>query len=44
MDAGARALISRLMREVQLLRDDPPPGVAAWPVSEVNITRFEART
>jgi ubiquitin-protein ligase len=42
-EGGTRALMNRLMKEVQLLREDPPPGVAAWPVSEMDITKFEAR-
>lgn len=38
--AGAR--LHRLARELQLLRTDPPPGVAAWPVDEADVTRFHA--
>lgn len=38
--AGAR--LHRLARELELLRTDPPPGVAAWPVDEADISRFHA--
>jgi len=36
------ARFSRLARELELLRNDPPPGVAAWPVDEANLSRFHA--
>jgi hypothetical protein len=38
--AGAR--LHRLARELELLRNDPPPGVAAWLVDEADISRFHA--
>uniref|UniRef100_A0A7S4KKK7 E2 ubiquitin-conjugating enzyme n=1 Tax=Paramoeba aestuarina TaxID=180227 RepID=A0A7S4KKK7_9EUKA len=31
----------RLMKEVQMMRTDPPPGIACWPVSE-DLTNLEA--
>ncbi len=40
--AGAR--LHRLARELELLRNDPPPGVAAWLVDEADISRFHAST
>lgn len=38
----AAARLHRLARELDLLRKDPPPGVAAWPVDEADISRFHA--
>eukprot|EP00624_Nannochloropsis_granulata_P004544 evm.model.NODE_32581_length_16376_cov_18.250671.5 len=36
------ARVSRLARELELLRTDPPPGVAAWLVDEADLSRFHA--
>ncbi len=36
------ARVSRLGRELELLRTDPPPGVAAWLVDEADMSRFHA--
>lgn len=38
----AAARLHRLARELAMLQSDPPPGVAAWPVDEADISRFHA--
>jgi hypothetical protein len=37
------ARLSRVTRELELLHASPPPGVAAWPVSDANIYELRAR-
>ena len=35
--------MSRLLRELTMLAEDPPPGVSAWPVSEAKADHLHAR-
>jgi len=41
--AGAAARLSRMTREMDMLRRDPPPGVAAYPIHDNNIYHLNAR-
>lgn len=40
--SSGMARVSRLARELELLRTDPPPGVSAWLVDEADLSRFHA--